>query len=97
MLKAITERTKVPVIGLGSGPHAHGQLVIVHDMLGFFERFSPKFVKKYAHVSQVILEALTAYREEVTAGVFPGPGSTYAYGMPAEEEEKLEELLRQGL
>lgn len=97
VLKAITERVKVPVIGLGSGPHAHGQLVIVHDMLGFFERFTPKFVKKYANVSQVILEALTSYRNEVEAGIFPGPGSTYAYGMPAEEEGKLEELLSRGL
>jgi len=91
VLKEITARMKVPVISLGSGPDAHGQLLIVHDMIGFFDRFTPKFAKKYANISTVILEALVKYREEVTTRAFPEP--QYTYGMPKEEEEKFLALL----
>lgn len=83
----ITQRATVPVISLGSGPHAHGQCLIVHDMLGFFDRFTPKFVKKYADVNRAILAALEEYRKDVCAKAFPGPEHTYS--IKAEELEKV--------
>ncbi|MEW6661807.1 MAG: 3-methyl-2-oxobutanoate hydroxymethyltransferase [Bacillota bacterium] len=90
--KAITERMRIPVISLGSGPDAHGQLLIVHDIIGFFDRFVPKFVKKYANINETILAALTQYKDEVVSGAFPEP--QYTYGMPKEEEEKFLAMLK---
>ncbi|MCL5934906.1 MAG: 3-methyl-2-oxobutanoate hydroxymethyltransferase, partial [Firmicutes bacterium] len=75
--KVITERAGVPIIGIGAGPYCHGQLLIVHDMLGFFDAFTPKFVKKYANLNQVIFEALTQYAEDVKQGIFPGGEPCY--------------------
>lgn len=67
----ITERANIPVIGIGAGPDVHGQLLIVHDALGFFDAFTPKFVKKYVDLNAIILEALGRYKDDVTAGEFP--------------------------
>ena len=61
--------------------------MIVHDMLGLFERFTPKFVRQYANVSPVLLEAFTRYREDVKAGEFPQP--EHVYSMVEGEAEKL--------
>lgn len=71
--KIITERSRVPIIGIGAGPWVDGQLLIVHDLLGFFERFQPRFSKKYCDLNKIILEALTTFKTEVESGVFPGP------------------------
>lgn len=90
--KIITERSKVPIISIGAGIHCDGQLLIVHDMLGFFDRFVPKFVKKYANLNGVILEALTQYRDEVEKGVFPT--KEHCYGMPEEELSKLKAMVK---
>lgn len=67
----ITERANIPVIGIGAGPFVHGQLLIVHDMLGFFDAFTPKFVKKYQDLNSIILDALKDYKKDVEAGQFP--------------------------
>lgn len=85
--KMITERTSIPVYGIGSGPHVDGQLMIVHDMLGLFERFTPKFVKKYANVSPILLDAFERYRDDVKSGEFPQP--EHVYSMVEGEGEKL--------
>jgi 3-methyl-2-oxobutanoate hydroxymethyltransferase len=69
--KRITERLKVPVIGIGAGVHCDGQVLVVHDMLGLFDRFTPKFAKRYVNLSEQILKAFDAYREEVLKGTFP--------------------------
>ncbi|CVK20809.1 3-methyl-2-oxobutanoate hydroxymethyltransferase [Sporomusa sphaeroides] len=90
--RIITESSKVPIISIGAGIHCDGQLLIVHDMLGFFDRFVPKFVKKYANMNGVILEALLQYKAEVEQGVFPG--KEQCYGMPAEELGKLNDMLK---
>ncbi|WP_434130981.1 3-methyl-2-oxobutanoate hydroxymethyltransferase [Sporomusa sphaeroides] len=90
--RIITESSKVPIISIGAGIHCDGQLLIVHDMLGFFDRFVPKFVKKYANMNGVILEALLQYKAEVEQGVFPG--KEHCYGMPAEELGKLNNMLK---
>jgi 3-methyl-2-oxobutanoate hydroxymethyltransferase len=69
--KRITERLKVPTIGIGAGVHCDGQVLVVHDLLGLFDRFTPKFAKQYVNLSEPILKAFEAYREEVLKGSFP--------------------------
>ncbi len=68
----ITQKLKIPTIGIGAGIHCDGQVLVVNDMLGTFERFTPKFVKKYATLSKQMDEAFKKYIEEVKTGVFPG-------------------------
>jgi 3-methyl-2-oxobutanoate hydroxymethyltransferase len=69
--KRITERLKVPTIGIGAGVHCDGQVLVVHDMLGLFDRFTPKFAKRYVNLSESMLKAFQEYREEVLQGAFP--------------------------
>jgi 3-methyl-2-oxobutanoate hydroxymethyltransferase len=69
--KRVTERLKVPTIGIGAGVHCDGQVLVVHDMLGLFDRFTPKFAKRYINLSELMLKAFDAYREEVVKGTFP--------------------------
>ncbi|MFO7538736.1 MAG: 3-methyl-2-oxobutanoate hydroxymethyltransferase [Chloroflexota bacterium] len=74
---AISQRLHIPTIGIGAGPSCDGQVLVYHDMLGLFEKLQPRFVKRYANLRQTILDALTAYRDEVTAGQFPAENHTY--------------------
>jgi 3-methyl-2-oxobutanoate hydroxymethyltransferase len=90
--KIITERAKVPVCGIGAGPHVDGQCLIVHDILGMFEAFTPKFAKKYANIGEQIVKALKVFAEETDKGIFPAP--EHCYKMPKEEVEKLEKMLK---
>jgi len=87
----IAERAKIPVIGIGAGPHVHGQLLIVHDALGFFDAFTPKFVKKYLDLNSSILEALENYKQDVVEGRFPQ--EEHCYKFKAGELEKLYQQL----
>jgi 3-methyl-2-oxobutanoate hydroxymethyltransferase len=89
--KVIMQNAQVPIIGIGAGPHVDGQCLIVHDMLGMFEAFTPKFVKKYANVGEQIVQALEAFKKDVNEGAFPGP--EHCYGMPEEEVQKLERYI----
>ncbi|NQT05607.1 MAG: 3-methyl-2-oxobutanoate hydroxymethyltransferase [Dehalococcoidia bacterium] len=82
--KALT----IPATGIGAGPYTDGQSLNVYDLLGIFERFTPKFVKKYANLSETILQALQQYKAEVEQGVFPGPEHTYHI-----EKKILDEVL----
>ena len=75
--KLITEKIKIPTIGIGAGVHCDGQVLVLHDLIGLFDRFVPKFVKKYANVSDDILAALNTYAGEVEAGTFPGPEHSF--------------------
>ncbi len=86
----ITERAKIPVIGIGAGPHVHGQLLIVHDALGFFDAFVPKFVKRYQDLNSLILEALANYKDDVVQGQFPDNEHCYKL-----KEGELEKILKQ--
>lgn len=74
---AISQRLQIPTIGIGAGPGCDGQVLVYHDMLGLFDKLQPRFVKRYADLRQTILEALTAYRDEVTTGQFPAENHTY--------------------
>jgi 3-methyl-2-oxobutanoate hydroxymethyltransferase len=69
--KMVTERLTIPTIGIGAGVYCDGQVLVVHDMLGLFDRFTPKFAKRYVNLSEQILKAFDAYMEEVVNGTFP--------------------------
>jgi 3-methyl-2-oxobutanoate hydroxymethyltransferase len=69
--QVITERSSVPIISLGSGPHAHGQLLIFHDMFGLYPKFTPKMARVYADAGQVITDGIKQYVEDVTTRDFP--------------------------
>jgi len=73
---AVTEAVACPVIGIGGSARCDGQVLVAEDMLGMFERV-PRFVKRYAAISEVISEAAAAYAAEVRARSFPGPEQTY--------------------
>jgi len=90
--KIITEALSIPVYGIGAGPHCDGQILIVSDMLGIFEVFTPKFVKKYASLATVIREAFQEYGREVREGKFPA--EEHCYKMKAGEAERLADLLK---
>jgi 3-methyl-2-oxobutanoate hydroxymethyltransferase len=88
----ITERAKSCfIISLGSGPEAHGQLLIYHDMFGLYPRFKPRMAKVYADAGQVILNGLKQYVAEVTNKTFPQPENWFR--MQDEDYQELTELL----
>ena len=83
----ITHAVKIPTIGIGAGSACDGQVLVIHDVLGLYERFTPRFVKQYTKLSEPIRQALARYREEVEKGVFPGP--EHSFTMSEEEMRKL--------
>ncbi|MFP4630509.1 MAG: 3-methyl-2-oxobutanoate hydroxymethyltransferase [Desulfohalobiaceae bacterium] len=73
----ITQAVSIPTIGIGAGPGCDGQVLVLHDLAGLFERFTPKFVKKYASLGQDLQQAVQRFRQEVESGSFPGPEHTF--------------------
>ncbi len=71
LARTITEKLAIPTIGIGAGPHCDGQVLVIHDIIGMFDRFVPKFVKKYASLKDDALKAVKTYKEEVERGEFP--------------------------
>ncbi len=69
--KLITGRVSIPTIGIGAGRDCDGQVLVLHDMIGLFDRFTPRFVKRYTNIFPQVIEALESYRDEVLAGTFP--------------------------
>jgi 3-methyl-2-oxobutanoate hydroxymethyltransferase len=91
--KLITERAvDCLIMSLGSGPHAHGQLLIFHDMFGLYPRFKPRMAKVFGNAGEVILNGLKGYVQEVTTGTFPQPDNWF--GMKDEEYIELLDLLK---
>ena len=91
--KFITELLPIPVYGIGAGPHTDGQVLIVSDVIGQFQAFTPRFVKKYANVAKVVTDAIRAYGEDVRSGAFPA--DQHCYRMIKGEEAKFQEMARQ--
>ncbi len=89
--KLITEELTIPVYGIGAGPYVDGQLLIVSDMLGLFQAFTPRFVKKYANLAEQTIKAMKDYVDEVKQAKFPE--EKHYYKMIKGEFEKLMELL----
>lgn len=91
--KLVAEAVKVPVIGIGAGPDVDGQVLVTHDMIGLFDKFVPKFVKQYANIRKVILDALSEYKQEVLDVEFPAP--EHSFKMPEEAFEELKKSIKQ--
>jgi len=92
LCKLITERAENCIImSLGSGPDAHGQLLIYHDMFGLYPKFKPKMAKVFGNAGEVILNGLKQYATEVTDKTFPQPENWF--GMQDEEYDELLKLL----
>jgi 3-methyl-2-oxobutanoate hydroxymethyltransferase len=92
LCKLITERAENCIImSLGSGPNAHGQLLIYHDMFGLYPRFTPRMAKQFGNAGEVILNGLKQYAKEVTEHSFPQPDNWFT--MPDEEYDELLSLL----
>lgn len=88
--RLVHERLRIPVYGIGAGPHCDGQVLIVSDVLGVFETFTPRFVKRYAGLADEMKRAFAQYAQEVRDGTFPG--SEHVYPMLPGEVERLGEL-----
>lgn len=87
----VSGRLAIPTIGIGAGGACDGQVLVIHDLLGLFDRFTPRFVKKYADLHAVMAEALHAYRRDVERRVFPG--EEHCTEMPGEALAALSRLL----
>ena len=77
LAREITQRVSIPTIGIGAGLHCDGQILVVHDMLGLFDDFTPKFVKRYANLKETIGGAVQSYMEEVRTEAFPAEEHTF--------------------
>lgn len=92
--KLITERAEHCIImSLGSGPYAHGQLLIYHDMFGLYPKFKPRMAKVYGNAGEVILNGLSQYVDEVTDSTFPQPENWFR--MRDEEYDELTKLIQE--
>lgn len=77
LTKKITDQLSIPIIGIGAGPHADGQVLVVHDMLGINKSFSPKFLRRYADLHTVMTEAVQHYIKDVKSVDFPNADESY--------------------
>jgi len=94
LAELVTKRLSIPTIGIGAGPGCDGQVLVVHDLLGLYERFTPKFVKKYAELHTEMRRAFGEYIADVTARRFPAQEHTVE--MPEEEWEAFQDLVEEG-
>lgn len=90
--REITRRAGIPILGIGAGSYTHGQLLIYADMVGYYDDFTPKFVKKFANIGQQLQQAFTDYCSEVRSGAFP-VDEQHAYKIDEEEARKFMEEL----
>ena len=90
--KLIAEELKIPVYGIGAGLYVDGQLLIVSDMLGIFQAFTAKFVKKYANLAEQTIKAMSDYVQDVRKATFPQEQHTYK--MLEGEKEELDKLIK---
>ena len=88
--KIVTERLRVPTISYGAGVYCDGQGLVAHDILGMFDRFTPKFVKKYVDLSEQMVGAFEAYVGDVVSGEFPTDEHSFHI-----KKEDLEEVISQ--
>jgi 3-methyl-2-oxobutanoate hydroxymethyltransferase len=90
---AVTERVGIPTIGIGAGAQCSGQVLVYPDVLGTFDKFSPRFCKRYADLAAVIESAFAEYHRETRQGLFPAP--EHCFPMPEEERIRLYEALQE--
>jgi 3-methyl-2-oxobutanoate hydroxymethyltransferase len=94
LAELVSQRLDIPTIGIGAGAGCDGQVLVTHDLLGIFERFTPKFVKRYANLAGEMRRAFSEFRSEVRANTFPGAEHTVE--ISDDEWKCLEERLTQG-
>lgn len=87
LAKLVTDSVNIPTIGIGAGNECDGQVLVYQDMLGMFSDFTPKFVKRFANVGDIMKEAFKMYQEEVQAGTFPAKEHGYTI-----DDDVLEKL-----
>ncbi|MFP4258692.1 MAG: 3-methyl-2-oxobutanoate hydroxymethyltransferase [Desulfovermiculus sp.] len=92
LAERVSQAIPIPTIGIGAGAGCDGQVLVIHDLVGLFDRFLPKFVKQYARLGQEMRRAISSYKQEVEAGIFPGP--EHIFSMKQEEVEALDKLLQ---
>ena len=85
--KIISESIDIPTIGIGSGLHCDGQVLVIHDILGLYEKLKPKFVKQYLSLSNDVIQAVSKFKSDVGSGSFPAEENWFS--MEKEEYEKL--------
>ncbi len=90
LARTITERVKIPTIGIGAGPFCDGQILVFHDLVGLSDGYMPKFVKKYANLREAISEAIKGYAREVREGIFPDENHSYHFERVFFEGAKVE-------
>ncbi len=90
LAKLVSQRLEIPTIGIGAGPDCDGQVLVTHDLLGLFDRFTPRFVKKYADLHLEMIRAFEAYIRDVKTGEFPA--KRHGFSM---SDEAWEVLLRE--
>ena len=83
----VTRRLRVPTVGIGAGPHCAAQVLVFHDLVGIFKKFSPRFVKRYAELDAHMERAVRNYVTEVRRGVFPA--ARHAFSMKPDERKKM--------
>jgi 3-methyl-2-oxobutanoate hydroxymethyltransferase len=88
--KFVTEKLRIPTIGIGAGPYCDGQVLVTNDMLGLFDKFVPKFVKQYVKLSALISDAVKDFKADVEAGKFPGKEHSFVI-----KEEELDKLRKE--
>ena len=77
LAREITKTLSIPSIGIGAGPHCDGQVLVLHDLLGLFDRFVPKFIKRYANLKKEAITAVQTYIKEVEEGDFPSEDQSF--------------------
>lgn len=92
LAQIITEKLKIPTIGIGAGPHCDGQILVFHDLVGLSDGHIPKFVKKYLDLHQIVGQAVKDYIKEVREGKFPGQNHSYHL-----KPEKIKQLIKEHL
>jgi 3-methyl-2-oxobutanoate hydroxymethyltransferase len=87
LAEIITKKVKIPTIGIGAGPYCDGQALVTYDMIGLFDRFTPKFVKKYANLSDEAVKAFQEFQRDVLEGRFPS--KEHSFSIREDELKKL--------
>ena len=84
----MSRAVNVPVIGIGAGRYCDGQVLVFHDMLGLFDRFTPRFVKQYRQVGKEIVEAFVEFKSDIKSGCFPSEEHAFA-GFSSEDADSI--------
>ena len=93
LARLVSSRLEIPTIGIGAGAGCDGQVLVTHDLLGLFDRFTPKFVKKYANLHAEMGRAFREYKQDVENGTFPA--EEHSLEMPDTEWQELLDIIQE--